>query len=40
MPLQRMTDESQREALVAYLKEASEHGGSASHDDSGVPAQR
>ena len=28
MPLQRMTDDSQREALVAYLKEASRSAGS------------
>ena len=33
MPLQRMTD-SQREALVAYLKEASESAGSPTHDGS------
>jgi cytochrome c len=38
MPLQRMTDAGQREALIAYLKEASEHGGSSS--DSAAPAQR
>jgi cytochrome c len=39
MPLQRMTDDNQREALVAYLKEASESGGGPSHDGS-APAQR
>jgi cytochrome c len=39
MPLQRMTDDSQREALVAYLKEASESAGGPTHDGS-APAQR
>jgi cytochrome c len=40
MPLQRMTDANQREALVAYLKEASESAGGTDHGDGSAPAPR